>query len=88
MRERGYSPDSAAVELLLRGSLDEKVGNFGIDKESDFVVLRWSATDLQKLRTSRSRTLEEKLFAVMILGDDRNIEATYVAGKRVYLNSR
>ena len=69
-------------------SLEDKVGNFGVDKESDFVVWRWSATDLQKLRISRSMTLEEKLFAVRILGDDRNVEATYVAGKRVYLNSQ
>ncbi len=65
-------------------SLDNKIGNFQANKEADFVVLRWDATDLQELRISRAKTLEEKLFAMMILGGDRNIEATYIAGTRVY----
>ena len=30
--------------------------------------------------------LENKLFGIQTLGDDRNIRATYVAGNRVYLS--
>ncbi len=65
-------------------SIDNQVGNFIAGKEADFVVLNWAATDLQKLRYQYSTTLEDKLFALIMLGDDRNINATYVAGKMVY----
>ncbi|SMF02942.1 guanine deaminase [Pseudobacteriovorax antillogorgiicola] len=65
-------------------SIDHLIGNFKEDKEADFVVLNWDATKLQKLRMSRSTTLEDRLFALMMLGDDRNIEATYVDGRKVF----
>lgn len=68
-------------------SLDDKIGNFATGKEADFVVLNWAATDLQKLRYQYSTTLEDKLFALMMLGDDRNIDSTYVAGGLVYAAS-
>lgn len=68
-------------------SIDNKVGNFRAGKEADFVVLNWAATDLQKLRYQHSTTLEDKLFALMMLGDDRNIDSTYVAGELVYATS-
>ncbi|MFW7381716.1 MAG: guanine deaminase [Oligoflexus sp.] len=64
--------------------IDQYVGNFASNKEADFVVLDWAATDLQKLRMKSSQSLEDKLFALMMLGDDRNIAATYVAGKKVF----
>ena len=67
-------------------SLDNKIGNFTAGKEADFVVLNWTASDLQKLRYQYSATLEDKLFALIMLGDDRNISATYVAGEMVYSN--
>ncbi len=65
-------------------SIDDKVGNFAVGKEADFVVLDWAATDLQKLRHQHTKSLEDKLFALMILGDERNVDATYVDGKLVY----
>ena len=65
-------------------SLEDKVGNFETGKEADFVVLNWTATELQALRYKESASLEDKLFALMMLGDDRNIHSTYVAGKLVY----
>jgi guanine deaminase len=68
-------------------SLNHKIGNFEVGKEADFIVLNWAATELQKLRYQHSFTLEGKLFALMMLGDDRNIDSTYVAGKLVYTAS-
>ena len=62
----------------------DKIGNFVAGKEADFVALNWAATDLQKLRLKNSNNLQDKLFALMMLGDERNVEATYVAGKLVY----
>lgn len=65
-------------------SLDHKVGNFEKGKEADFIVLDWAATELQTLRLENSNSLQDKLFALMMLGDERNIHSTYVAGKLVY----
>lgn len=65
-------------------SLDHKVGNFEQGKEADFIVLDWAATELQTLRLENSNSLQDKLFALMMLGDERNIHSTYVAGKLVY----
>ncbi len=61
-------------------SLADRIGNFLPGKEADFIVLDPKATAISKLRLDKSQTLEEMLFALMILGDDRNIKATYVAG--------
>lgn len=65
--------------------LDDKIGNFNIGKEADFVVLEPGASALQKLRVTNSKTLAEKLFVLMILGDDRNVYSTYVDGEQVYV---
>jgi guanine deaminase len=67
-------------------SLDDKLGNFDVGKEADFIVLDTQATPLMKLRnpnpeTSSLNALAEKAFAMMILGDDRTVKATYVAGE-------
>jgi len=65
-------------------SLEDKLGNFNIGKEADFVVLDLQATALQRLRQQRSKTIEDALFALMTMGDDRNINATYIYGQKVY----
>ncbi|MEG3133776.1 guanine deaminase [Rouxiella sp. T17] len=64
--------------------LDEKLGNFEAGKEADIVVLDPNATALQQLRAGNCKTLAEKLFVLMTLGDDRNVFQTIVDGKVVY----
>ncbi|MBO6152285.1 MAG: guanine deaminase [Acinetobacter sp.] len=64
--------------------LDDKLGNFNIGKEADFVVLNLKATALQALRQQRARNIEDALFALFTMGDDRNIQATYIFGQKVY----
>ncbi|GAA5004482.1 guanine deaminase [Acinetobacter puyangensis] len=64
--------------------LDDKLGNFNVGKEADFVVLDLNATVLQQLRQSTTKNIEDKLFALFTLGDDRNVLATYVYGQKVY----
>ncbi|NJK37165.1 MAG: guanine deaminase [Oscillatoriales cyanobacterium SM2_3_0] len=67
--------------------LDDKIGNFQIGKEADFVVLDLQATPLLSLRTRQAleeKTLEaiaDSLFALTMLGDDRMVQATYIMGK-------
>jgi guanine deaminase len=64
--------------------LENKIGSFKKGNEADFVVINWEATPLTQLRTSNSKTLQDKLFVLLTLGDDRHIQETYVDGKRVY----
>ncbi|MFV8983243.1 guanine deaminase [Serratia fonticola] len=64
--------------------LADTIGNFNLGKEADFVVLEPTATPLQQLRYDNSKTLVDKLFVMMTLGDDRSIYRTYVDGRLVY----
>ena len=61
--------------------IDDKVGNLLAGKEADFLVLDPAATPLLARRTARAATIAEKIFVLSILGDDRAIARTYLAGK-------
>lgn len=67
--------------------LDHRIGNFAVGKEADFVVLDLAASELMQRRMQHAESLEDKLFALMMLGDDRCIQATHVMGKRQYLRA-
>ncbi|MBI0425275.1 guanine deaminase [Psychrobacter sp. NG27] len=64
--------------------LDNKIGNFMPNKEADFVVIDMNATALLERRMAQTKTLEEQLFVLMMLGDDRVIEETIIAGVSRY----
>ena len=64
--------------------LDDCIGNFQAGKEADFVVLDPGATPLMGLRTRDSESLEDLLFALLMLGDDRAVASTYVMGEPVH----
>jgi len=64
--------------------LDAQLGNFNIGKEADFVVLDLKATALQQLRQERAKNIDDALFALFTMGDDRNIQATYIYGQKAY----
>lgn len=82
------SPYRALYLATLGGAqglyLDDKIGNFEAGKEADFVVIDLAATPLLERRLRHARDLAEKLFALIMLGDDRSIVATYSMGKEVY----
>lgn len=61
--------------------LDAHIGNFEPGKEADFVVLDPAATALMARRSAGARDLEEQLFILMMLGDDRSVAATYILGE-------
>jgi len=65
--------------------LEGTVGNFTPGAEADFIVVDPKATPLLERRTTRCDSLEELLFALALLGDDRAIAATYAAGVQVHL---
>ncbi len=64
--------------------LDDKIGNFEIGKEADFVVLDLKATPLIDYRLSFAKNIDEKLFALMMIADDRLVKSTYIMGKSSY----
>ena len=64
--------------------LEGTIGSFVAGAEADFIVLDPQATPLLARRTARRETLEELLFALALLGDDRSVLATYSAGVRVH----
>ena len=62
--------------------LDDKLGNFQPGKEADFIVLNFKGTPLLERRLQASKDLHDKLFALMMLADDRSISATYIMGEK------
>ncbi len=64
--------------------LDNKIGNFEQGKEADFVVMDYQATALMKFKIEQCKTLEERLFSLLMLGDDRTIKETYIMGESRY----
>lgn len=64
--------------------LDQKIGNLNPGSDADFVVLDLDAIPILSQRIERCTTLDECLFSLITLGDERVINKTYVAGKPVY----
>ena len=64
--------------------MEDKIGSFGSGREADFIVLDPQSTPLLARRSASCSTLEERLFALAIMGDDRAVAATYSAGKCVH----
>ncbi len=60
--------------------LDGVIGNLQVGSEADFIVLNPAATPLLARRTARASNLDELLFAMVVLGDDRLVERTVIAG--------
>jgi guanine deaminase len=68
-------------------ALDDRIGAIAPGREADLVVLDPNATPLLALRNARADSTQDVLFALMILGDDRAVRATYLAGKPAYRRS-
>jgi guanine deaminase len=60
--------------------LADRIGNLAPGKEADFLVLDPGATPLLARRMAGATSLADRLFALTILGDDRVVERTYLAG--------
>lgn len=76
----------AAFHWVTRGNalalgMADRIGTLDPGSDADLVVLDSRATPAMALRMDRAETLAEELFILQILGDDRAIAQTYVAGK-------
>ncbi|MEM9487115.1 MAG: guanine deaminase, partial [Cyanobacteria bacterium P01_F01_bin.116] len=68
---------------------EDILGNFDIGKDADFIVLDPRATPLMAFRNSADipkdlKALADRLFALIMLGDDRVVKATYILGELAY----
>ncbi|WP_288948773.1 guanine deaminase [uncultured Paracoccus sp.] len=76
----------AAFHWVTRGNalalgMADRIGTLDTGSDADLVVLDSRATPAMALRMDRAGTLAEELFILQILGDDRSIAQTYVAGE-------
>ncbi len=84
LRGTALDPFQALYLATLGGAraldLGDRIGNLAPGKEADFLVLDLAATPLLARRLGGDRGLENRLFALTVLGDDRVVERTYLAG--------
>ena len=77
-----------AFALATRGNAGlvglEQTGSLDAGNWADIAVLDPRATPVLAARDDLSKNLEDRLFALMMLGDDRAVTATYVAGRCVH----
>lgn len=75
-----------AFHWITRGNaeilgLADRIGTLAPGSDADIVVLDSHATHAMDLRMQRAESLSEELFILQMLGDDRAVEETYVAGQ-------
>ncbi|BBU57448.1 hypothetical protein KU6B_37130 [Mameliella alba] len=87
LRGRALHP-AELIWLATTGSaralrLDNRIGSLAPGMEADFIALDLASTPAIAQRSARAKDLWEALFPTIMMGDDRAIAATYVAGRRV-----
>lgn len=80
--ERWFFATLGAARAL---QLDNKIGNFEVGKEADFIVIDADATLYMRYRHEEVTDIFELLFILMTLGCDPNIKATYIYGEPAYV---
>jgi guanine deaminase len=96
LRKQRLSPFQALFLATLGGAralnLDDKIGSFEVGREADFVVLDPRSTPIMAFRNSEAspqllHEVADRLFSLIIMGDDRAIHATYIMGDLAYQRS-
>jgi guanine deaminase len=87
LRHRALHP-SELLWLATAGSagalgLSDRIGTLAVGMEADLVVLDLASTPAIAQRTDRAEDIWEAVFPTIMMGDDRAVAATYVAGRKV-----
>jgi guanine deaminase len=86
LQKHTLTPEHAFYLTTLGGAkaldLDSHIGNFEVGKEADFLVIDEQATPILSRRTRSQSHWKDRLFTLLMLGDDRSIEQTWIMGKR------
>jgi len=61
--------------------LEDKIGSLAIGSDADIAVLDSCATSAMQLRMETVSSLEEELFVMQTMGDDRSVAQVYIAGQ-------
>ncbi|MGJ8571852.1 MAG: guanine deaminase [Hoeflea sp.] len=61
----------------------DRVGTLEPGSDADIIALDAGATPAMQIRMETTETLEEELFLLQTMGDDRSVRAVYVAGEAV-----
>ena len=61
-------------------SLNSRIGNLDVGSDADLVIFDSGATPAMALRKELVESLEDELFLLQTLGDDRCVVETYIAG--------
>jgi guanine deaminase len=86
----GYKPSVhelfqlATLGNAKRLKIDTETGSLDLGKYADIAILDPCATPVLQSRHELSQSIEDVLFSLMMLGDDRAVRATYVAGRKLH----
>jgi guanine deaminase len=93
LQKQKLSPFKALYLATLGGAkalcLEDKIGSFNVGREADFVVLDPRATSIMAFRNPEANPellseLADRLFSLVMMGDDRAVKATYILGELAY----
>lgn len=93
LQRQKLTPFQALFLATLGGAkalrLEDRLGNFEVGKEADFVVLNLRSTPIMAFRNPKTlpdsiEALTNQIFGLMIMGDDRAVHATYILGELAY----
>lgn len=87
LQRHTLTPEQAFYMATLGGAraldLNDRIGNFDKGKEADFLIVDEAATPVLKRRAQAQSNWRDRLFSLMMLGDDRCIERTFIMGEPV-----
>jgi len=72
-----YSATRGAARAL---GLEHEIGSFDVGTMADLALWQYAIGPVALARDAATASLHERLFALMTLGDERNLVASYVAG--------
>ena len=75
-----------AIHAATRGAaaalgLEGEIGSFDVGCMADLALWQYAVGAVATVRDAASSSLHERVFALMTLGDERNLVASYVAGR-------